>query len=150
MNRVKHTAAFEIAQPANELFPLFSPEGEKLWVPGWDYENVMGSTDIHDNYVFLTKSHDHASTEAIWLVSKYDPKGHYIQLYKVEPEYKVGIIEVRCVQLSNTNTKVLVTYEYIGLSDKGNQFIGRFTSSEFKIFIAEWEDLLITYFKAKS
>jgi hypothetical protein len=29
------------------LFPLFSAEGEKLWVPGWDYENVMGTRELH-------------------------------------------------------------------------------------------------------
>lgn len=61
MSTVKHTASFEIAQPVDELFPLFSAEGEKLWVPGWDYENIMGSTDIQEDYVFLTKNHDHAS-----------------------------------------------------------------------------------------
>ena len=43
MRTVKHTAAFQISQPIKILFPLFSAEGEKLWVPGWDYENVMGS-----------------------------------------------------------------------------------------------------------
>ena len=39
MNSIKYTAGFDIDQPAADLFPLFSPEGEKLWVPGWDYEN---------------------------------------------------------------------------------------------------------------
>lgn len=113
MNKTKHTASFEIAQPVNDLFPLFSPEGEKLWVPGWDYENIMGSTDIHENYVFLTRNHDHESNDAVWLVKKYDPKEYCIQLYKIEPEYKVGIIEVTCIQLSKTHTKVQVTYEYM-------------------------------------
>ena len=44
MTTVSHTTTFEIAARIDELFPLFSPEGEKLWVPGWDYENVMGTT----------------------------------------------------------------------------------------------------------
>jgi len=61
MKSVKHTAGFEISQPAADLFPLFSPEGETLWVPEWDYENIMGTTDLHEDYIFLTKAHDHAS-----------------------------------------------------------------------------------------
>ncbi|HEC18335.1 MAG TPA: hypothetical protein ENI97_03240 [Gammaproteobacteria bacterium] len=150
MNKTKHTASFEIAQPVNDLFPLFSPEGEKLWVPGWDYENIMGGTDIHENYVFLTRNHDHASAEAVWIVKKYDPKEHCIQLYKIEPEYKVGIIEVTCIQLSSAHTKIQVSYEYIGLSDKGNQFIEGFTSSAYKSFIEDWKDSLITYFRTES
>ena len=36
MNSIEHTAGFDIARPVEDLFPLFSPEGEKLWVPGWD------------------------------------------------------------------------------------------------------------------
>jgi len=68
MNTIKHTAAFEIDEPIDKLFPLFSAEGEKLWVPGWDHENIMGSTDLCEDYIFLTRNHDHASTKAIWLL----------------------------------------------------------------------------------
>jgi len=35
---VSHTAEFEISRPIQTVFPLFSPEGEKLWALGWDYE----------------------------------------------------------------------------------------------------------------
>ncbi len=149
MSKVKHTASFEIRQPATELFPLFSAEGEKLWVPGWDYENIMGNTDLHEDYVFLTKNHDHASTVAIWLVKKYDPSGYCVQFYKVEPEEKVGVIEVKCIQLNESHTQVQVSYEYIGLSEKGNQFIAEFTASEYEKFISEWKTLLLKYFEGK-
>ena len=40
---------FRINQPIETLFPLFSAEGEKLWVPEWDYENIMGSNDLHED-----------------------------------------------------------------------------------------------------
>ena len=149
MSKIKHTASFEISQPIHVLFPLFSAEGEKLWVPGWNYENIMGSTELHEDYVFLTKTHDHASSNAIWVVKKHDPAKYYVQFYKVEPEDKIGIIEVKCIQLDETDTEVQVTYEYIGLSDKGNQFIKEFTPSEYKAFITEWKTLLVSYFETK-
>ena len=57
MSTIKHQTSFEVNQPAEVLFPLFSAEGEKHWVPGWDYENIMGSTDLHEDYVFLTAGH---------------------------------------------------------------------------------------------
>jgi len=41
-----------MAYPIEELFPLFSPEGETYWVPDWDYENVMGTTELSEDYVF--------------------------------------------------------------------------------------------------
>ena len=149
MSTVKHTEKFKINQPVEILFPLFSAEGEKLWVPGWDYENIMGSTDLREDYIFLTKNHDHASTDAIWLVKKHEPESYLVQFYKVEPEDKVGIITVRCTKTTKHATQVEVSYEYTGLSKKGNEFVEGFTSTEYRAFIGEWKSLLNSYFKSK-
>lgn len=149
MNKVKHTADFQINQPIDILFPLFSAEGEKLWVPGWDYENIMGYSDLHEDYIFLTKKHNHASTDAIWLVKRYKPESFFVQFYKIEPEDKVGIITVQCAKINGSLTRVEVSYEYIGLSKKGDGFIENFTSAEYKKFIAEWKSLLLNYFESK-
>jgi len=123
MSNVKHTASFQISQPIDVLFPLFCAEGEKLWVPGWDYKNIMGSNELHEDYVFLTKTHDHASADAIWIAKKYDPENYHVQFFKVEPGDKIGIVGVNCTLLNEASTKVQVTYEYIGLSDKGTQVV---------------------------
>jgi hypothetical protein len=149
MSTLKHTADFKISQPIDILFPLFSAEGEKLWVPGWDYENIMGTSDLHEDYIFLTKNHDHSSTEAIWIVKNYKPESYYVQFYKVEPEDKVGIITVQCFKESKSMTQVEVSYEYIGLGKKGDEFIKSFTSDKYKEFINEWNNLLVSYFEAK-
>lgn len=146
MTRIKHSAGFEISQPADILFPLFSAEGEKLWVPGWDYKNIMGTTSLHEDYIFLTQNHDHGSSEAVWLVKCYDPGAFYVQFYKVESGDKVGIISVQCSKTGKHRTHVQVTYEYVGLSRKGDQFIAGFTKSRYESFIGEWKSLLTSYF----
>jgi hypothetical protein len=46
LKSISHTKAFEMPLPIEEPFPLFSPEGEKHWVPGWVYVNLMGATDL--------------------------------------------------------------------------------------------------------
>jgi hypothetical protein len=148
MGSVTHSEKFRIDQPVDVLFPLFSAEGEKRWVPGWDYENIMGSTDLHEDDVFLTKTHDHSSTGAIWLVKRYDPAAYFVQFYKVEPEDKVGIITVQCTRIEKSLTDVEVTYRYIGLSEKGNAFVKGFTCADYKAFIGEWNRLLSAYFES--
>jgi hypothetical protein len=150
MSTVKHSKKFKINQPIEILFPLFSAEGEKLWVPDWDYENIMGSTDLHEDYIFITKAHDHASTDAIWLIKKYDPDSYFVQFYKVEPKDKIGVITVQCIEVEKSITEVNVAYQYTGLSDKGNEFIIAFDSAHYEEFINEWESLLNTYFQSKS
>ncbi len=136
--------------PIEYLFPLFSSEGEKCWVPGWDYENVMGTTELFEDYVFLTKTHDHGTTNAIWVVKKYNPKSHFVQFYKIEPEDKIGVVTVKCTELETKRTKVQVTYKYIALSAAGEMFVSEFNESVYQKFISEWQTLLSNYFKSKS
>ena len=118
-------------------------------MPGWDYENIMGTNELSEDYVFLTKSHDHAGAEAIWLVKKYQPEAPCVEFYKVEPGDKVGIVKVCCEALADQNTQVAVTYRYIALSETGEDFISGFTAEAYEEFITEWQRLLAEYFVAK-
>jgi hypothetical protein len=149
MRSVKHTRSFEMPVPVETLFPMFSPEGEKHWAPGWDYENVMGTTDLSEDYVFLTGTHDHGTTEAVWIVKAYDPESHFVQFYKVEPGDKVGVITVLCEELENSNTRVRVTYRYIPLSETGEAFVSAFDEKAYDAFIGEWKRLLSEYFESR-
>lgn len=149
MKSVSRTKAFEIAISIKDLFPLFSPEGEKNWVPGWDYENVMGTTQLSEDYIFLTKTHDHRIKDAIWIVKKYDPRSHFVQFYKIEPGDKIGVVTVKCSEQEAERTKVEVTYKYIALSAMGEDFVSEFSESVYEEFIGEWQTLLSNYFRSK-
>ena len=150
MKSISHTKSFTLDFPISKLFPLFSPEGEKLWVPGWDYKNVMGKTDLCEDYIFLTKTHDHVSSDAIWIVKAYNPESHFVQYYKIEPEYKVGVVTVQCAELGPAKTKVQVTYKYQALSKTGEEFIAGFSEKVYEEFIGEWQRLLTNYIQSNS
>lgn len=93
-------------------------------------------------------NHEYATTDAIWLVKRHDSGSHFVQFYKVEPEEKIGIITVQCIEKEKSLTQVEVIYEYTGLSDKGDEFISTFDSVHYEEFINEWETLLNTYFES--
>ena len=145
MSSKKFAAEFEIAERAEVLFPLFSAEGEKLWVPDWDYVPVSGSAQMHEDFIFMTSNHDYSTTNAIWLVKKYQPEYHYVQFYKVEPEDKVTLVTVKCEALSINRSRVTVEYEYSALSDKGRDFIDDHGQSDYEAFIGQWKVLLEGY-----
>jgi hypothetical protein len=44
--RVEQQGSFELAMPAQAAFPLFSAEGERLWVPHWDPKPVFPIDDV--------------------------------------------------------------------------------------------------------
>ena len=144
---VSHSEEFVVGKCIESVFPLFLPEGEKRWAPGWDYINVLGSENLQVDYVFLTDSHDHRSTTALWIVADYDPVKHHVSYYKVEPGEKVGKIVVQCFEQNAEHTLVKVTYKYIGLSNSGNQFIAGFTKKAYKEFIDGWHSLIKAYFE---
>jgi hypothetical protein len=150
MKSISHTKLFTLDFPISKLFPLFSPEGEKLWVPGWDYYNVMGKTDLCEDYIFLTKTHDHSSSDAIWIVKAYNPESYLVKFYKIEPAYKIGVITVQCAELSSTRTNVQVTYKYQALSTLGEDFIAGFDERVYKEFIGEWQRLLTNYIQSNT
>ena len=89
------------------------------------------------------------ATDAVWIVKQYKPQSYYVQFYKIELKEKLGIITIQCTKLNESLTKVKVTYEYIGLSKSGDQFIESFSSVKYKDFIDEWRSLLENYFKSK-
>ena len=148
MLSICHTKTFTMEYSVVELFPLFTPEGKKDWVPGWDYEIIMGHTELYEDYVFLTESHHHGTKGAIWIVKEYNPNSHQIQYYKIEPDDKVDVITVKCTELENTKTKVEVTYKYIALSTTGEKFIAKFNKNSYDEFISEWQKLLLVYFQS--
>lgn len=179
MSTIKHQTSFEVNQPAEVLFPLFSAEGEKLWAPGWDYENVMGGTDLYEDYVFLTSNHhkseqhendrhgsghhgsshhgsahrgsdQYGTSKTIWLVKRYEPSNYFIQYYRVEPADKVGIVTVCCKPVTKDLTEVEVAYEYIGLSKKGNDFVAHYSAEAHEEFISHWPQALADYFETIS
>jgi hypothetical protein len=147
MNAVEHTASFTLPHSIEQVFPLFTPEGEKLWAPGWDYHNLMDSSEPSEDYVFLTESHDHAGAEAIWLVKRYEPANGRVAYYRVEPGDKVGVVTVQCTSLESGGTKVEVTYRYTPLSEKGQAFVDDYTSDAHQTFIVHWRELLMAYFE---
>ena len=150
MKTISHTKNFEMPVPVADLFPLFSPEGETYWVPGWDYENVMGTTELSEDYVFLTKAHDHATSDALWIIKKYEPDSHMVQFYKIEAREKMGVVTVKCSKKGSDSTQVQVTYKYMALSEAGDAFIEAFNENAYEAFIAEWQQLLSNYFDSSN
>ena len=149
MNSVSRTETIRMDQPAVVLFPLFSAEGEKLWVPGWDYKNISGSEGMHEDFIFLTHGHGDSAQDIIWLVKSYDPGKFTVQFYRIEPEDKIGLVTVRCIEIEESVTEVEVTYEYTALGESGRKFIAHFTEDHYKEFIGGWKTHLLHYFQSK-
>jgi predicted GIY-YIG superfamily endonuclease len=122
--------------PIEEVFPLFSPLGEKLWVPGWNPELLHPpGVSWEKGLIFRTQEE---TGDAIWVVTKLDHSAHEVEYYRVEPERYVAHIRVRCSAIAGQVTRVSASYEFIGLSDKGNSEIAAMTQDSYNEKMKRW------------
>ena len=108
-----------------DAFPLFSPQGERSWVPGWNPE-ILSSRggEWRQGQIFRTRD-EHG--EAIWVVSRLDLKIHEVEYHRVQSGRYVAQVVVRCRPSGRQRSEVTVSYSFVGLSATGNREIEAMT-----------------------
>ena len=125
-----------VAAPLARAFELFSPEGERLWVPGWIPEVLYppGASWV-EGLIFRTHEE---SGEAIWVISRLDPFFHRVTYHRVEPGRYVARIDVQCTPASLDSTDVTTTYTFTGLSAAGNGDVAQMTQDTYDAKMVRW------------
>ena len=143
---VSRTHSITLNGDPGVVFPLFTPLQEKKWSPEWECDFLHpASGDVEKNAVFLTRSHDHGTVEAVWIISQYNPGACLIEYQRIEPGVKVGSISIRCTAGEPGQTRAAVTYSYTGLDRWGNQFIQGFTETVYHQYLETWETSINHY-----
>ena len=132
-----HTHAIRVDAPPSQAFPLFTPEGERAWVEGWDPVHLHPpSGEAREGGVFVT----HADgEETVWMIARYEPERFRAAYARITPGSRAARVEVRC-EAEGDATRVHVTYEVTALSEEGNRFVDAFTAEHYRGFIGGWED----------
>ena len=130
----------ELTAPAavDAVFPLFSPEGERRWVPGWDPEVLHPrEDDWREGQLFRT----HEETgEAVWIITRLDRSQHRVEYHRVEPGRYVAHITVHCKELPDRRTRVSTAYSFVGLSEIGNRDIASMTQDAYNAKMSRWSE----------
>jgi len=130
----------------DETFPLFSPEGERLWVPGWDPELLHPPDEVWaEGQIFRTREE---RGEALWVVSRLDRAAHHAEYHRVEPGRYVARVEVRCRPVED-GTEVTVSYAYVGLSESGNRDIAGMTEADYAEKMTRWAGWIEDYLASR-
>ena len=122
---MKLTGDVHVPLPPDDAIALFTPEGERAWVPGWDPHH-------HGATVFAT---GHAGADTIWVTTDREPRR--MRYARVTPGVHAGTVEVRC-HPDGDHTRAEVTYHLSSLSpDPLDDFAAGFDG-----MLAEWERLI--------
>ena len=117
MNQISCRGTVRVPLPPDEAIELFTPEGERRWVAGWDPSYPGG-----DEAVFLTGA-------TTWVTVE---RGDHVRRYaRVTPGVQAGTVSVRC-EPDGDHTIATVGYELTALS----------AAAELEAFAAGYDDFL--------
>ncbi|WP_257386928.1 hypothetical protein [Tahibacter caeni] len=132
-------AGFELALSVEGALPLFTAEGERRWVPGWEPEMLGG--DGAAGSVFVTRTN---TVETVWVVVDYDPQRGIARYARHVAGVHAGLVEVRCAALSADRCAVRVRYTLTPLAEAAVAALAEFFEPQrFADSIAGWKRLIV-------
>lgn len=132
--------SFTLPLPLADAFPLFTAEGERRWVPGWDPEYLHPRHPSNDaGTVFRTS---HGGDETIWLVLQYDPATGAAEYARIAPASRAGTVRIRCAPLAAHSTRIHVSYALTALTVAGNTTLEALTPAGYSAMLEEWRGLI--------
>lgn len=139
------SATIHLHATPDRVFPLFTPEGERLWVPGWSPRYLWPADGAAQaGMTFLT---EHEDRETTWMVADFDPARRAIYT-RVTPGLSTVRVEVVC-EPHGDGTAATVRYDYVGLAPAGNASIEQMTEERYREWMGEWERAINAYLVAK-
>ena len=99
---------FELPVSAAAAMELFTPEGERDWVPGWDPRYPAGQPSEERGTVFRTVAH---GVTSIWLILELDRSRRRAEYARVTPGVHAGTVSVACEDTEPERCRVSVRYD---------------------------------------
>ncbi|MBI1747944.1 MAG: hypothetical protein HYR55_15355 [Acidobacteria bacterium] len=141
------TGSIVLGGAVDEVFRLFSPLGEKQWVPEWDPQILHPvEAEWEEGLIFRTREE---TGEAVWIVTRLDFALHKVTYHRVEPGRYVARIDVSCRALGQRSTEATIVYAFVGLSDRGNREIAAMTQNDYDAKMVRWQKWITAHLEAR-
>ncbi len=131
--RQQSSGRFEVALPAVAAIDLFTPEGERAWVPGWNPQYGTEMPSEAPGSVFTTEV-DGVST--IWVIIDIDRKAAIAAYARVTPGGHAGTVRVECVDNAHGGCTTTVAYDITPLDDGADT--EAYSDAGFATMMTDW------------
>lgn len=135
------TGRLTVPLPPDRAFRLFTPLGERDWVPGWDpHFPAAAGDDTAPGTVFETHAHGASESErTIWVVVDSVP-GRRIAYARVAPYGVAGTVTVT-LDDAGGQSEVTVTYALTALAEAADDDLDAFTEG-YAAYLTSWQDTI--------
>lgn len=137
-HQIDRRGTVRVAALPDGAMSLFTPEGEKLWVPDWEPTYFYPANgELIEGLTWSTEEEDGETT--LWAVVRVDHTAREVEYLRVTPGSRMGSVKVRFAGYGDGVTRVEMRYRMTGLSPEGNALLEEF-DVEFDGMLEEWED----------
>lgn len=140
--QVRRSGSFELPCNADKAFPLFSPEGEREWVSGWDPKPVFPEkiTFVRDTIFREGTGVD----EALWTIVDADWRTRRAEYVRMAPVSHTAHIVVEIEPLGAERCKVLVNYTVTTFGEGAERYVDSFSESAYSAKMENWQGWICT------
>ncbi|NIP81031.1 MAG: hypothetical protein GWM90_18165 [Gemmatimonadetes bacterium] len=124
--------------PVSEAFRLFTPEGERRWVPEWDPSYPAGPAAPAAGLAFVTGEGREART---WVVTRFEPDAGLASYAYVLPGRRTAVIDVVVEPGPDGGSRARVAYGMTSLSPDEDGVVEEFAAG-FEAMMVEWAELI--------
>jgi len=133
----RQTAHGEFVLPVSAVtaIGLFTPEGEREWVPGWNPTYPEGEPSETAGTVFIT-THGHA--QIAWVIHHIDRAEGSAAYSRVTAGHHAGTVTVRCTDHETDRCTVTVDYDMTALTDTNPAVLEAYNTESFAAMMEHW------------
>lgn len=143
--QITRSAEIKLNADIDEVFPLFSPKGEMLWVTGWEPTFLFPQEgEPWDMLVFKTKASNLHENEFLWTTSHLDFENKLV-VYTVFTDNRVWTIKVRCKCLIDNRTSTEISYTFTSLNSLGEEVNKAALDKMYQHNLKDWEEAINHY-----
>ncbi len=146
-HQISRTGSFDLPCSAGTALPLFSPEGEKHWVPGWDPHPVFPTTAAFArDTVFREGKSDE---QALWTIVDADLHAHRAEYVRVAPASHTAHIIVKVESAGREKSRVTVNYTVTAFGKNSEKLLGGFSEEAYAEKMKNWQRWITAFLNSQ-
>jgi hypothetical protein len=130
--RFRRDGSFTLACDPDTAIALFTPEGERAWVPHWTPTYLSGATD-EAGAVWTTDVH---GVHVLWVTAIRERR--HARYARVSANGTTGLVDVRCEPEAD-RTRVHVSYDLTATEDAGTEALAELARGYDEMLLS-WRD----------
>lgn len=143
VQQVKREGGFELACSADTAFPLFSPEGERLWIKEWNPTPIFPDTiEFRRDTVFRQGTGD---GDAIWTIVDTDWKSHRAEYVRTAPASHAAHIVVKVDPAGPERCYVNAAFTVTAFAEHGYALLESFSENGYSAKMKAWQRQITEY-----